>query len=270
MHFRFSPAQLNARVRPRRGAAHIEVVDETGSTNADLLARARQPGFADGDAGATAVRIAGQQTAGRGRAGRPWLSSPGASLLMSVACSRRLPVRSLAGLPVAVGGLAASVLQTHGVRALLKWPNDLLVDHAKLGGVLVETVALADQLAVVVGLGINGILEPALKAASGQPVTELAAHVPVDFSPLDFTADLVTALHDLLVDQPMEPAIARLIQHEARPRDAFLNTPVRLMQDGQLIAHGVAHGIGVQGDLILLTPQGPRNFVHGEISLRPL
>ena len=111
------------------GAAHvaIEVVDETGSTNADLLARCASL------AGPT-LRIAGQQTAGRGRAGRPWVSQPDASLMFSLAWPFKGPLHRLVGLPLAVGVALAESMTALGVPVQLKWPNDLLKDGHKLAG----------------------------------------------------------------------------------------------------------------------------------------
>ena len=94
------------------GAAHvaIEVVDETGSTNADLLARCATL------AGPT-LRIAGQQTAGRGRAGRPWVSQADASLMFSLAWRFKGPLHQLVGLPLAVGVALAETMTSSGPRA---------------------------------------------------------------------------------------------------------------------------------------------------------
>ena len=92
------------------GASHvaIEVVDETGSTNADLLARCATL------AGPT-LRIAGQQTAGRGRAGRPWVSQADASLMFSLAWPFKGPLHRLVGLPLAVGVALAESMTALGV-----------------------------------------------------------------------------------------------------------------------------------------------------------
>lgn len=93
------------------GASHvaIEVVAETGSTNADLLARCA------GLAGPV-LRIAGQQTAGRGRAGRPWLSQADASLMFSLAWRFKGPLHALVGLPLAVGVALAETMGSLGCR----------------------------------------------------------------------------------------------------------------------------------------------------------
>jgi BirA family biotin operon repressor/biotin-[acetyl-CoA-carboxylase] ligase len=138
--------------RLRRATEHasmwreIRLVSQTESTNADVAAAARD-GAADG-----LVVIAEQQTAGRGRLERAWESPPRAGLLLSVLLRpqvdpARWPLLSL------LAGLAAveALVSVGDVDARLKWPNDVMVDGMKLGGVLAERV----EDAVIVGIGLN-------------------------------------------------------------------------------------------------------------------
>src|SRR5260364_238105 len=143
----------------------IEIVPETGSTNTDLITRFRASKILK----QPIARIAYRQTAGRGHRGRRWLAQTGDALLFSVAFTIPRPVNTLAGL-----SLAASVAVLNGLRALpmneprrlaLKWPNDLLLDGAKLGGILVETIQVTHKASIVViGAGINMVREQALAA----------------------------------------------------------------------------------------------------------
>jgi BirA family biotin operon repressor/biotin-[acetyl-CoA-carboxylase] ligase len=131
----------------------VDVVTQTGSTNADLLAAAR--------AGAPAgtVLVAETQTAGRGRLDRSWQSQPGAALTYSVLLRpARVPPASRGWLPLLTGVAVASAIRTAaGVDASLKWPNDVLAasgapEHAgKLAGILAEQAGDA----IVVGIGLN-------------------------------------------------------------------------------------------------------------------
>jgi BirA family biotin operon repressor/biotin-[acetyl-CoA-carboxylase] ligase len=127
----------------------LDVVDETGSTNADLLARA-----AAGEDIAGAVLIAEHQTAGRGRNGRVW-SSPGAQLTMSVGVDAGgVPPDAWGWLPLATGvAVVDTVVALAGIEAGLKWPNDVLVHGRKLAGILTEVAAA--QRFIVVGIGLN-------------------------------------------------------------------------------------------------------------------
>src|SRR3954451_1534746 len=117
----------------------VRWLERCGSTNTALL-----------EAGKAGVLLAtNEQTAGRGRRGHRWYSAPGADITFSLSAEIANPV---AGLSLVAGVAAASALRALGVReAALKWPNDLLVGGAKLGGILVET---RGRLAVF-GFGIN-------------------------------------------------------------------------------------------------------------------
>jgi BirA family transcriptional regulator, biotin operon repressor / biotin---[acetyl-CoA-carboxylase] ligase len=125
----------------------VRVLDSTSSTNADVLAAAA------GGAAEGLVVVAEQQVAGRGRLSRAWESPARAGLLVSVLLRPSLPPTALPLLPLLAGlALADAVEAVADVPVGLKWPNDLLVDGRKLGGILVER---APDGAVVVGFGIN-------------------------------------------------------------------------------------------------------------------
>lgn len=133
----------------------VQWVEETGSTNADLLAKARA-GAPEG-----VVLVANHQTAGRGRSGRTWTAPPNASLLLSVLVR---PTPQLAGLSTMAMGLAAAdaVESTAQFRPRLKWPNDLVwpgdgsSPDRKLAGILAEAHwPSTGEAAVIIGIGIN-------------------------------------------------------------------------------------------------------------------
>jgi BirA family biotin operon repressor/biotin-[acetyl-CoA-carboxylase] ligase len=145
-------ALRRALVRPGGLWRDFEVVESTGSTNADLLARALA-GEPEG-----AVLAAEEQRAGRGRMGRTWTSPPRAALTFSVLLKPAVPLARRGWLPLLAGvAVATAVTQVTGVKTGLKWPNDLLAADAKLAGILAE--AASD--AVVVGIGLNVSTEPA-------------------------------------------------------------------------------------------------------------
>ena len=146
-------AALRSRaVRPDGLWREIEVVESTGSTNADLLARALR-GEPEGT-----VLAAEEQRAGRGRMGRTWTSPPRAALTVSVLLKPVVPPARRGWLPLLTGvAVATAVTQVAGVETRIKWPNDLLAADAKLAGILAE--AAGD--AVVVGVGLNVSTEPA-------------------------------------------------------------------------------------------------------------
>jgi BirA family biotin operon repressor/biotin-[acetyl-CoA-carboxylase] ligase len=125
----------------------IRVVAETGSTNADLLAVARE-GAREG-----VVLVAEAQTAGRGRMGRRWTSPPRAGLTFSVLLRPYgVPAALLGWIALLTGtAVAAALPAVAAVQPRLKWPNDVLAGGAKLGGILAERSGSA----VVVGIGLN-------------------------------------------------------------------------------------------------------------------
>ena len=142
-----------AAVRPGGLWRTVEVTAVTGSTNADLLARAAA-GEPEG-----AVLAAEHQSEGRGRLGRAWTSPPRAALTFSVLLRpSSVPRARLGWLPLLAGvAVAAAVRAVAAVDAQLKWPNDVLAGRAKLAGILAE--AAGD--AVVVGIGVNVSTGPA-------------------------------------------------------------------------------------------------------------
>lgn len=169
-------------VAPNGPYAALDVVDRTGSTNADLLAAA-----ADGAADRT-VLVAGEQTAGRGRRDRTWVSPPGSGVYLSVLVRpSTVPAERLGTLSLVAGlALMHMATETAEVEAVLKWPNDLLVgtDRAKAAGILSEAAQDGAGPGVVVGVGLNvtalpdgaepgpGGLPPGSFADAGAKVTD--------------------------------------------------------------------------------------------------
>ena len=129
--------------------SRLEVVEQTGSTNADV-ARAAAEGAPEG-----LIVVAEHQRAGRGRADRRWITPPRSGLTFSVLLRPPAGTRARWGWLPLLGGVAVAraVHRTAGVDAVLKWPNDVLVGERKLAGVLAE-VTDAD-VAVVLGVGLN-------------------------------------------------------------------------------------------------------------------
>ena len=176
-------ALCRAVVRPGGLWRAVEVTAVTGSTNADLLARAV------GGAPEGLVLAAEEQRAGRGRMGRAWVAPPRAALTFSLLVRpRTVPPARRGWLPLLAGvAVASAVHAVASVDARLKWPNDVLVGPAKLGGILAE--AAGD--AVVVGIGLNvstepGELPPPGPAPTGAlPATSLRAQA--DGTPADGT-----------------------------------------------------------------------------------
>ncbi len=129
----------------------VEVVATSPSTNADLAARARagQPPWS--------VLVADHQTAGRGRLDRVWTTPPRSALTFSaLVAPDAVPAQHWPWLPLLTGlAVVAGVRRAAGVRAALKWPNDVQVEEAKLAGILVERVEAPEGARAVIGVGLN-------------------------------------------------------------------------------------------------------------------
>lgn len=236
----------------------VEVVEQTGSTNADLLARAPQ-------LAAPLLLLAEHQTAGRGRAGRSWLSRPGQSLTFSLAWPFPGGLRQMAGLPLAVGVALAETLGRLGQPVQLKWPNDVLKDGDKLAGVLVEAQPAPDGAAwAVIGIGLNLALPDDLERQIGRP----AAAVPW-LARMDREA-LMAALLDGLADVLAQFAYAGFAAFTARWNllHAYQGQAVRILDRDQLLHEGLAAGVDEDGRLLLDTAAGRVAVIAGDVSLR--
>src|SRR5215468_535735 len=138
-----------ALVRPDGLWNAVEVKQETGSTNADV-AQAARDGAAEG-----LVVVAERQTSGRGRMGRQWESPARAGLMFSVLLrpAADTPVSRYGWLPLLAGVAVVEAVRRLGeVDAVLKWPNDVLIDGRKCAGILAESVP---DRGVVLGIGLN-------------------------------------------------------------------------------------------------------------------
>ena len=127
----------------------VEVVDETPSTNALVADRARA-GASEG-----LVVVAEHQTAGRGRLDRTWETPARSALTVSVLLVPHAPASDWPWLPLLTGYAASVALRRLGADAALKWPNDLLLDDRKVGGILTERIDAPRGPAVIVGVGLN-------------------------------------------------------------------------------------------------------------------
>jgi BirA family biotin operon repressor/biotin-[acetyl-CoA-carboxylase] ligase len=156
----------------------VEVVQRTGSTNSDLVARATE-----GKAEEGAVLVAEEQNAGRGRLDRQWTAPARSGLFFSVLLKpTQVPVERWGWLPLLTGvAVAAGLSRAAGVDTALKWPNDILVtvdeEERKAGGILAER---AGTDAVVIGIGINVTLREDELPVPGAGSLALAGAVSTD------------------------------------------------------------------------------------------
>jgi len=233
----------------------VTIVASTGSTNADLMR------LGDGDA-RTHILIAEQQTAGRGRLARPWLATPGGSLLVSVSLRLQRRVDALAGLSLAVGVSLAETLIDFGAPVRLKWPNDLQIDGRKLGGILIELMPSVDgHCRVIIGFGINVRLDSSVRTSVGQPATDLREHGLT----MDRTAIAASLLPRLLTDvRRFERDGFPAFQDRFSTLDALIGRNVRVGDESA----GRMAGVDASGRLLLAHAGDVRAFDAGETSVR--
>ncbi len=233
----------------------------TDSTNADALAASNQ-------AGRPAVFMAECQLAGRGRRGRQWQSPFAANHYLSV----RYPIQggfgALGGLSLAVGVAVADALTSiqPGVPVGLKWPNDLLVHGAKLGGVLIELAGEMDgRVDVVVGVGLNGRMTAAQAEQIDQRWTDLASVMDQLPTRTQVAAEVLSRLLIMLEEfstQGFAPLVSRYERY-----DQVAGKTVKV-QSAEQVLTGVAAGVSADGALRLETAEGLKELYGGEVSLR--
>jgi BirA family biotin operon repressor/biotin-[acetyl-CoA-carboxylase] ligase len=250
----------------RRKLRTLEVLLQTDSTNARLLALSDLP------AGKADVCIAEHQTAGRGRRGRVWLAPFGGGICLSLNWLFPEPPRQLSALSLAVGVALLRALESRGAENVqLKWPNDVLAEGRKLGGILCELRAEAAGPAyVAIGVGLNACLTDATRreiAASGVEAADLndvldAKKVARNAIAAAIIAALIAALEEF------QQTGLQTFVNEWRHADALHGAAVRVVV-GEDVHRGLARGIDVDGALMLETPAGLLRFISGEVSVRP-
>ena len=250
-------------VGPGRPLTRLDVVETTGSTNADLLARHSAGEDIDG-----AVLIAEHQSAGRGRNGRAWSTPPRSQIALSVGIAARdVPTTAWGWVPLLTGvAVVDAVRATTGVDANLKWPNDILVGEGKLAGILAE-VAAPDPV-IVVGLGLNVTL-----TAEEAPDPRATSLLMLGSTMLDRSALLGAVLAELTarIDRwrsaggPDTTLVA-----DYRRRSVTLGTRVRALLPGDREIIGVATDLDVSGQLSIDTGAQTVTVSAGDIThLRP-
>ncbi len=226
----------------------VRVVAETGSTNADALAAARD-GAAEG-----LVIAAEAQAAGRGRLGRGWQSLPGGSLTFSVLLrTAAVPAGARGWVPLLTGvAVARAVRRATGVQARLKWPNDVLAGAGKLAGILAEQAGDA----IVVGVGLNVLGTAAQLPVATATSLELLGAGEADRTEL--LAEILTEIECWYLpwrDTPAGDADASGLRQEYLRLSATVGARVRVLLPGAPDLVGVAVAVDETGRL-LVRPDG--------------
>jgi len=272
------------------GFSEVKWVQATGSTNTDLVelvkASRGKPPQGDKPGCGALLRGSHQQSAGRGRAGRPWAAAEGASLLFSCAFEVNRPIAELAGLSPAIGVATCEVLRalvshqdagttlTKSDRLKLKWPNDIQWGDAKLAGILIESAGLraaagetAEGVHVVIGIGLNLHNGAVLSATLDRPVADWTEIAGPEHDPIALVSQLAQAwlsTVNLYAAQGFSAFQARFAAV-----DALAGQGVNTFDQGRLLLTGVAEGVDSHGQLMINTPAGIVPVFVGDVSVRP-
>ena len=252
----------------------LERVIETRSTNDDLLGRWRAGELID-----PVARIAYKQTAGKGRAGRSWLANPEDSLCFSLAFPFKRTPAELSGLSLLVGlavisgiaqacDLSESKLHELGLR--LKWPNDLLLNNAKLAGILIEggQAKAGDSTWMIIGVGINlrntekieSNLANGLRASSLSQMTDSLPDIEYLWLKLIASLEYHLTEFDL---HGFKPCMESWMKW-----DAYRDQAVCISGTGKDAIYGITKGIDESGALLLQQENKTIAIHAGDVSLR--
>jgi BirA family biotin operon repressor/biotin-[acetyl-CoA-carboxylase] ligase len=240
----------------------IEVHFELPSTNAHLLesvSTSKNSGV---------ICLAEQQTSGRGRRGRTWVSPFGGNLYISLLWRFTGGAAQLAGLSLAMAIAITRALRESGLDTVaVKWPNDILVSNRKLAGILLELAGEASgPCSVVVGVGLNMRASPAEMATIDQPWIDLESALGRSVGRNEMAGRLIN--HQLAAIQEFEKDGLAPFLDEWNACDCYSGQEVVLHLPEENI-RGVVRGVDNSGALLLAQAGEMRRFHSGEISMRP-
>lgn len=242
---------------------HLEVLDVCPSTNQYLAQKNSLMPLVNG-----AICMAEMQTLGRGRLGKTWVSPYGQNIYMSFVWNFKSGISSLSGLSLACGVAVCHALKSLGLTGHgLKWPNDILWQGKKLGGILVEIQGESQGgYTAIIGIGINYQMSKQASNDIDQPWTDVCQAYGAPMGRNKLVAALMTEVLSVLgsyEDQGLLPYLK-----EWNEFDCYRGKAVRIIS-GKACEQGIAQGITRNGELQLLKPNGDIQLVvSGEVSLR--
>lgn len=251
--------------------SNLEVFKSIASTNKYAREKAERESCSG------AVILAEQQSAGRGRRGKTWVSPFAANIYLSIVWDFEQGAQALEGLSLAVGVAVKRALNAHGVDGVqLKWPNDIYIDGQKLGGILLEMIGdPAGQCSVIVGVGINLAMPADQGSNIDQEWTDIRTQMQAQQSGMEenarlsknhLTSSLISEIIILLSDFQAQGFSS--YRDEWQAADAFYGMQAAIHTPKQSIA-GIVRGVDPNGALRLELDNGEiETFIGGELSLR--
>lgn len=263
MSFSWNAARLEAGIAGTRFDGMVTHLPTTGSTNT-LALEAAQAGEPEG-----LVWVADEQTSGRGRGGHGWHSAAGDGLYVSVLLRPRMVLAEALWLSLATGlAVQAAVDEVTGTTPDIRWPNDMMLNGRKFGGILAETSASSAALRyAVIGIGLNvqhATFPPELREVATSLLLETGHEWPRE----DLLAALLRAL-DREIAQ-LEASGATLLERFSRASSWARGMAVRVGEDdGQDGYTGVTAGLDARGFLLVRADDGTlRTVLSGGVRPR--
>lgn len=266
----------NIQAAQRKVLQKFEIFDTLDSTNDYLMQTIRNK---HGSHGAVSQKkeginpvhacLAERQTAGKGRRGRPWLSPFGTNIYLSLLWQFSKDFSELAGLSLVIAIAVIKALQIYGVPKglALKWPNDVLWQHKKLAGILIETRGESNvQFNSVIGVGLNVQMPKSLSKLINQPWTDLSQILSkkIDRNKLcGLLLDQLIMVITQFEHEGLKPFIKQWRQFDITfDQKVAIHTPTHIYS-------GIARGVDEGGNILLESITGNiQSFSVGEISLR--
>jgi BirA family biotin operon repressor/biotin-[acetyl-CoA-carboxylase] ligase len=235
----------------------LETVDSTNRLAQTLMS-----------SGCRQVLVAAEyQGEGRGRRGRQWVSPYAANLYLSLGYRPKGGAAALQGLSLAVGLAVQQALSSLGVSGVqLKWPNDLLLEKRKLGGVLIELAGdLSGECSVVIGVGLNVKMPGSAHTSIDQEWADLSKYLSEALNRSRLLIEIVRNLTQLLNEFDSKGFAEYAEQWQAA--HAFQDQPVKLLM-GHAEVEGICRGVDARGEVLVEVGNSMNSYSAGEISLR--
>ena len=244
--------------------SRIEIKEQTNSTNDDAKESLKNSSHL------LSAHFAEQQSAGRGRNNRKWISPFGQNIYLSLAWQSNLNFANIEGLSLAIGVEIAESLETHTDEVIeIKWPNDLLINKKKLGGILIETSSgKKDSLEIIIGIGINVFMKNEDATKINQDWTSLE-----NYKNRSLDRNLIAAnLLNNLVQLTRKFKIIGFDGYKKafENRNALINKDCEVLANGKVDYHGSVVGVNEKGELLLKRNNEILNLRYGEVSIREL
>lgn len=257
----FTGEEIRSALHTRRIGQELVFLDTTDSTNNEARRRAEQ-GAPDGT-----LVVAIEQTAGKGRRGRSWVSPGGTGVWMSLLLRPDIPPECASMLTlVAAMAVETGIRRVTGLEGQIKWPNDVILDGKKVCGILTEMSTEMESIHyVIVGIGINvGITE--FPGELKDTATSLILHTDRRVSRAALTAAVAEAWEDYY-ESFLKTLDLSLLREEYSENLVNRDREVRVLTPGDTYT-GISRGINERGELLVETADGMRAVMSGEVSVR--